>query len=452
MENLKINDMNACFIHYYNIKSLKQDIIKENIKKIINELQNINKIANKHKYLCLSCIFGGFFGDSIGAHCEFSAPSQQNYLKIYKTKTRFLAGEITDDSELSMAAGFAYMDAKDGNDPRIQDLLYYHFGMWKESGPKDMGRATYNSLKYFNSSYNIEQTKYIKEIKSITIKKNWNSLSNGALMRISTFIVFYYYTNFNKIYSVLVNYFSLNYNNELNNQLLELFFDIFNKVIINVEITHPNLEVSISTSVFCLMVLTGMIRNKAIDIYSLFKTFSVSTKFSEISENKEFNHYAKITQQKFINIIKEIESNKQINVYNKMGYYIHGFKLSVYYLYRIIQKGEKYDSSSFYNIMAEICNLGGDTDTNCAIVGTMIGPLIGYQNFKKDLFDIFINYFPQRRTQYTSAFMYIYVNYLEEKYLNNARNQEINKINVEEGIYKYPSFVKLYEFLTKRLD
>ena len=105
-----------------------------------------------------------------------------------------------------MAAGFAYMDAKDGNNPRIQDLFYYHFGIWKEFAPKDMGQATYNSLKYFNSSYNIEQTKYLKEIKSITIKENWNSLSNGALMRISTFIVFYYYTNFNKIYSVIVNY------------------------------------------------------------------------------------------------------------------------------------------------------------------------------------------------------------------------------------------------------
>ena len=73
--------------------------------------------------------------------------------------------------------------------------------------------------------------------------------------------------------SILI-FFSLNYNIELTNQLLELFFNIFNKVIINVEIIHPNLELSISTSVFCLMVLTGMVRNKAIDIYSLFNIFS----------------------------------------------------------------------------------------------------------------------------------------------------------------------------------
>ena len=42
--------------------------------------------------------------------------------------------------------------------------------------------------------------------------------------------------------------------------------------------------------------------------------------------------------------------------------------------------------------------------------------------------------------------MYIYVNYLEKKYLKNARNQEINKINVEEGIYKYPSLLNYMNF------
>lgn len=31
--------------------------------------------------------------------------------------------------------------------------------------------------------------------------------------------------------------------------------------------------------------------------------------------------------------------------------------------------------------MFDICNLGGDTDTNCCIVGGVIGPLIGLNNF-----------------------------------------------------------------------
>ena len=52
---------------------------------------------------------------------------------------------------------------------------------------------------------------------------------------------------------------------------------------------------------------------------------------------------------------------------------------------KIKNKGE----DLYYKIMCDICNRGGDTDTNCAIVGTMIGPLIGYKNFKKNLIPSF---------------------------------------------------------------
>ena len=124
------------------------------------------------------------------------------------------------------------------------------------------------------------------------------------------------------------------------------------------------------------------------------------------------------------------------SVYNLMGYYMHAFKLSVYYLYKI-SNGQISHNNLYYNIMSEICNLGGDTDTNCAIVGTMIGPLIGYKNFHPQSFDKFINIFPENRTQYTSAFMYIYVKYLEDKYLNKKNSSTA-----------HPSYDKLMQFLT----
>ena len=47
------------------------------------------------------------------------------------------------------------------------------------------------------------------------------------------------------------------------------------------------------------MVLTGMVRNKAIDIIHYLIYFH-STKFSEKSENKEFNHYAKSHNKNFL--------------------------------------------------------------------------------------------------------------------------------------------------------
>ena len=339
-----------------------------------------------------------------------------------------------------MSAAFAYMDANGQNDPRIQDLIYYYFGIWKESHPKDMGNATINSLKYFSSSYSIDQIKFGK-IKPIIQKENWNSLSNGVLMRLSTFIVFYFYNNLDKINKIIQNFFNETIkNNDIDDELLSLFIDIFNNVNRNSEITHPNPEISISAAFFSLMVLAGMVRSNAEEMYSLFKIIAFSKKLNETNKIKGFNNYVQSIQKKFVRIIFEIEKKEKNSVYNLMGYYMHAFKLSIYYLYKIT-KGQIKDQNLYYYIMCEICNLGGDTDTNCAIVGTMIGPLVGYKNFQPQLFDKFLKFYPENRTQYTSAFMYIYVNYLEQKYLYKKIYSNNEKENT------YPAYTKLFQFL-----
>ena len=94
-------------------------------------------------------------------------------------------------------------------------------------------------------------------------------------------------------------------------------------------------------------------------------------------------------------------NNKNFNVYERMGYYGHAFKLTIYYLCIIDDiKDKKYEY-----IMNQICDYGGDTDTNCAIVGTVIGPLIGYKNFSKDKWKTFINYLNDNNFQFCSALM-----------------------------------------------
>ena len=113
-----------------------------------------------------------------------------------------------------------------------------------------------------------------------------------------------------------------------------------------------------------------------------------------------------------------------------MGYYIHGFKLSIYYLKKIADMGAAIEDDYYYKLMCEVCDFGGDTDTNCAIVGAMVGPLIGYKNFNNQYFNRFIRFIPEERSQFNSAFMYIYVNCLEEKFLKNQKetiNEEQNK-------------------------
>ena len=64
-----------------------------------------------------------------------------------------------------------------------------------------------------------------------------------------------------------------------------------------------------------------------------------------------------------------------------MGFYLHAFKLTLYFLYHFDDIEKNRPDKKFREIMIMICNLGGDTDTNCCIVGAVIGPLIGMKNF-----------------------------------------------------------------------
>ena len=448
------------------ISQLNKTNIYKNIEKIVNKLKVINQLKHRHKYLCLSCIYGAFLGDSIGSSCEFQPPSKDNHKAIFSDKDEvFYPGEVTDDSEMAISAAFAYMDIINEDPSYLQNLLYYYFCIWRNSNPKDLGNTTSNALKNWKGE-SIEYTKFdYKYIK----KENWDSLANGFLMRISTFIVFYYYTHLESIYNTIQNYFSKE-NTELTDEIINLYLDIYNESSINTEITHPNYECGISSAVFTLMTLTGMVTNDASKIYSLFKIITKSKNFFKCHKDKMENNLAVNIQAKYDKIIKEVENNNISPVYSSMGYYIHAFKLTVYNIKRLADMGKNFENDIYFKIMCDICDFGGDTDTNCAIVGTMIGPLIGYTNFHKYYFDIFIKFIPPERCQYNSAFMYVYVNYLEEKFIQESikwtnikeGSHKLEKINIKEGnqlssqennkeIKKlnYTSFNKIKEFLIK---
>ena len=408
------------------LKGLDKNIIKNNIEKVVNKLDDIDIEEDKHKYLCLSCIYGAFLGDSMGSCCEFSQPSQYNHLDIFKYENGiFRPGEVTDDSEMAISASFAYIDEINEESANIQDLIYYYYCIWRSSGPKDIGSATSNALRFWKNQSIFDTHFNYKYVKSY----NWDSLANGFLMRISTFIAYYYYSHLQLIYNIIQKYFSEE-NNYLTDEILALYMDIYIESSKNTQITHPNYENGISSAVFTLLVLISMVTKDANKAYSFFKIIATSQKFVEIHTEKYLKFIANETQKKYLGIINEIETNKIKQVFNQMGYYIHGFKLSIYYLKKIADMGAAIEDDYYYKLMCEVCDCGGDTDTNCAIVGAMVGPLIGYKNFNNQYFNRFIRFIPEERSQFNSAFMYIYVNCLEEKFLKNQKetiNEEQNK-------------------------
>ena len=426
-----------------NLKN-KGQYLKENVVSVKKALFDLDCEKYYDKYCSLSCIYGAFLGDSIGSGCEFSVESEDNHKLIFTDGQLFKPGEITDDSELALSASFGYIDSLDNNALKISDYIYFYFLIWRYSGPKDIGRATSSAL----SNYSGEDISEIKFNRQEIIKVNWESLSNGSLMRISTFIVYFYYSNLHKIKSTINDFFKENKIDELNDEICKLYYNIFTESYKNIQITHPNYENGISCSVFTLMTLVGMITKDAKKIISIFEMISKSKKFIDF-HSEPFKDYAAKAQNKYKEIIKEIKTNTKFSVYNRMGYYIHGFKLSVFYLYKYPDIGENNQPDLYYKIMCDVCDRGGDTDTNCAIVGTMIGPLIGYKNFKKNLFDKLILFIPHKRCQFNSAFIYLFVNNLEKAFLN----KDNNIIGPKESNYKfkYTAFEMINSFLNNKM-
>ena len=131
------------------------------------------------------------------------------------------------------------------------------------------------------------------------------------------------------------------------------------------------------------------------------------------------------------------------NVTKNMGYYVHDFKLVLYYL-SVIDKRNKNEDNIYLKIIQEICDYGGDTDTNAAIVGTVIGPLIGYLNFTKDhLFQNMVQFYYPSRILYTSSLMYFYVEFLDNYFNKN--------IIQKESVIKFNTLKILLDMLTKNI-
>ena len=436
-------NMNDYLLNYFNKKNINLNILTKNISKLKHLIEQYNFSNNRHKYLCLSCIFGSFLGDSMGSCSEYSKPSKENHYYIYQfEKGIFAPGEVTDDSEMAMAAAFAYMDCPNKNFSKIQDLLYYYFCIWKNSCPKDIGKAVSMALQLWKPTQTVFETTYDMNVKNYVRQINNYSLANGFLMRISTFIVFYYYTNYKNIFSALQVFFGKNMNNDIPDELFYLYLDILTEYYKNVEITHPNPENGIVSAIFVIMTLTGMIRNNQNDILFIFQKLINSSKIGIYEQDNKFKNIVKDVQNKLKQIWFEVESNKQIYVFDKIGYYLHAFKLCLYFLYKYRNYKLNETPNIYYNIICEICDFGGDTDTNSAIVGTMVGPLIGYNNFGEKYFSRFFNFIPTKRTEFISSFMVIYVSFLEKKYFNNENYSDK---------YNFCTFNHLCEFFFKEI-
>ena len=416
-------------------KDINFSIFSKNIQILSKKINSISPKKNFDMYIGLSCIFGAFLGDSLGGQCEFMQSSLNNHNRIY-TNERFKNGQVTDDSEMAISKAFAIMDMSDINN-LDQNLLFYYYGIWIFSMPLDQGFTTSSALHNFRiQTMPIDgKNLFSDEIRKKIAKQNCNSKANGALMRISTLIVWFHYKNKNEIKTILKS------------DCIAQFFELYAKIYIEVEkdfeITHPNKENIVSGALLTFMTLCSM---------NQYKGEETIKKLLLLLENDIFNTSPDETTLKLLvkktldEIGKENFQNFEYfkNVISNQGYYVHAFKLCIYYL-SVIDKKRKSEKNIYLKIIQEICDYGGDTDTNSSIVGTVIGPMIGYLNFTNDkLFHNLINFFEPNRILYTSSLIYYFI-----EYLDNCFNK--NKIG-NNNMIKFNTLKTILDMITKNIN
>lgn len=390
-----------------------------NIKKLSQKILSIKKEESLDEYMSFSCILGAFMGDALGDDCEFEEYNLENYKKIMSSKGPWPPGEITDDSEMALSISYAIMDSPYLSTLNQKYIFFYH-GIWISTNPIAAGAATKNALRKFdykqhtsllyNETKEEEENnnKVMQDIVDVINKINIKTLANGHLMRSSTFHVWYYYMHKVEIKELLKE-------NEKTNYLI-LYNNIKNEIIKDSSLTHPNEEMPIIASIFSLMVQCALLEYSSKEILNKMNILLSNEIF-----DKEDSLELKV--KKFINDtiedFKKPDFDKNIyfkNIFEFMGYYVHAIRLSLYFLYDFDNIIPMKGFTKYRSIMNDINNFGGDTDTNSAIVGQIIGPLIGFENFGNKELKKILNHVSPSRFQYSASLVYFFVDYLEKNY------------------------------------
>ena len=412
---------------FNNFSRLNFTLFDKNVNKLKEEIYFIIQNKNKYKdlYIILSSIYGAFLADAMGSNTEFKPKDKNNHLLIYGSGGIFKPGQITDDSEMAMSQAFAILDNYQYKSLN-PNLLYYYYIAWYKSKPLDIGTTTSKALSYldFQNLVITDENIFTEKIKNKIKDKNYESLANGFLMRSSPFLTWFY--------MVYKDFVSLILETKSINKYFELYKKIHDEFSKDTQCTHPNPETSVAGSIMIFMGLCAMQQKySGKEILEMTKILLKNNYFSNMSNENEYK--LKLHFEDALNQFSRTNFSKDEyfgNLYNQMGFYKHAFNLTLYYLYVFDEQKDSMSMEEIYlNMMYDISDFGGDTDTNGAIVGMIMGPLIGMENFSKKYFDVFLKFYSRERLIYTNVLMYFYAKYLEE-IKNCAKNIEKDKYGV----------------------
>ena len=312
------------------------------VSKLISRLNPTSMKVDKSKIY--GAIYGVIYGDAFGSRYEFMTKDAAT-IQVEKDKEEsgsymikgggffnFSAGQVTDDSEMM----FALLDAILDNESYDQDKVALNYIRWYNTNPIDKGKTITKALDTRKLATNANDM--IQNSKEM----NYSSLSNGTLMRIIPI----------GIYGVLVN------DKEL-------------KEIINQEcdLTHPNKLVKDMCFVYCLFVKYSILGYDKKDI------FDKAYKLAEYPRTKIILKDAmEKPEPSYISIFSD-EGNKETYVDTDDKYWQGYIGIA---LQNAIYEFMNMDGNLS---IIDVAKRGGDTDTNCAITGGLVGAYHGLPVF-----------------------------------------------------------------------
>jgi hypothetical protein len=318
---------------------------------------------------------GLFMGDSMGALHEFEKGEQKldkrikeglrHYNRYQKTYTTYGRGQVTDDSEMAitlanhMAQQYEIKLAEEGKVvPKIESSkLTLDYMAWGASGQNFMGKNTrflfvgVKTLKGFESHY---EKKFgfpcsFNTYNTETSDVAKNTLSNGSLMRCCSLALFPDGT--------------------------EDFRDM--------DLTNPSDVVQDIEGDYLIAIRKALRGRSASHIleFLLRKNKDRSDEFQDVIEDLETGHRRTLKNLKRKGVLLEGKGSVMSSIYATLVclmWYVDGVKP-----YKNESKITKPTILDMYQCLVEDFP-ESDSDTNCAIMGALMGAIMGYSKMEKE--------------------------------------------------------------------
>lgn len=273
----------------------------------------------------LGVLYGHAFGDASGGRLEFrGVPSHHEIKKAMELLgggvLHLAPGQITDDGELTLQvfrALYTYFMLESEQGVEMDDLIFQNFKMWMDSEPFDIGYTTKNAFYGAKTKYEM--------VENVNVM-NVNSESNGALMRCAPYAIFAYIFEFTDK-------------------------ELYDFIEMDVKFTHVKKCVVNLVYAYCIIIL------------------------SILKEHDNDTIYLKLVD--LSNTLDDFKLSKMLectidhpDVTKNIGWDTNAFSLVLFCLF---------NNFSYEHAIEYTLSLGGDTDTNAAIVGAVMGAKYGLE-------------------------------------------------------------------------